>query len=94
VGDEKHHPIDQFFIMALSYGITIPTVRLIKDRYDSPRPYGGNNSFPSGHTASAFVGSHMIYKEFKDSNSWIAYAGYAMGVFVAGSRVVHDKHWV
>lgn len=94
LGDEKHHPVDQFFITALSYGIAILPVRYIKDHYPSPRPYGGNHSFPSGHTATAFVGSHIIYKEFKDSNPWIAYSGYAMGVFVAGSRVAHDKHWV
>jgi hypothetical protein len=94
LGKEKHHPVDQFFITAISYGITVLPVRFIKNHYDSPRPYGGNNSFPSGHTAVAFVGSHMIYKEFKDSNPWIAYSGYAMGVFVAGGRVANDKHWV
>jgi hypothetical protein len=94
LGNEKHHPIDQFFLTAISYGITVLPVRYIKNHYDSPRPYGGNNSFPSGHTATAFVGSHIIYKEFKDSNPWIAYSGYAMGIFVAGSRVAHDKHWV
>jgi hypothetical protein len=94
LGDEKHHPIDQFFITALSYGITVLPVRYIKNHYNSLRPYGGNHSFPSGHTATAFVGSHIIYKEFKDSNPWIAYSGYAMGAFVAGSRVAHDKHWV
>jgi hypothetical protein len=94
LGDEKHHPIDQFFVTALSYGIMVLPVRYIKDHYNSPRPYGGNHSFPSGHTATAFIGSHVIYKEFKDTNPWIAYSGYAMGAFVAGSRVAHDKHWV
>jgi membrane-associated phospholipid phosphatase len=66
----------------------------LKTHYDSPRPDGESNSFPSGHTAVAFVGAHVIYKEFKDSNPWIAYSGYAMGLIVAGSRVTHDKHWV
>jgi hypothetical protein len=94
LGNEKHHPVDQFFLTALSYGITVFPTRYIKNHYTSPRPYGGNHSFPSGHTATAFVGSHIIYKEFKDSNPWIACSGYAMGVFVAGSRVAHDKHWV
>jgi hypothetical protein len=94
LGDEKHHPVDQFFVSVMSYGIMVLPVRYIKDHYPSPRPYGGNNSFPSGHTATAFIGSHVIYKEFKDSNPWIAYSGYAMGAFVAGSRVAHDKHWV
>jgi hypothetical protein len=94
IGKEKHHPIDQAFIAALSYGLMVYPVRYIKARYNTPRPYGGNHSFPSGHTATAFVGSHMIYKEFKDSNPWIAYTGYALGAITAGARIVHDKHWV
>jgi membrane-associated phospholipid phosphatase len=94
IGKEKHHPVDQFFVMAMSYGITIIPTQYIKSHYESPRPYGGKDSFPSGHTAIAFVGAHVIYKEFKDSNPWIAYSGYAMGLVVAGSRVAHNKHWV
>jgi hypothetical protein len=94
IGKEKHHPIDQFFIMGISYGLTVLPIRYIKAHYDSPRPYGGNHSFPSGHTATAFVGSHIIYKEFKDSSPWIAYTGYTMGAITAGARVAHDKHWV
>ena len=94
LGTEKHHPIDQFFLMAVSYGLTALPVRTIKNNYSASRPYGGNNSFPSGHTAVAFVGAHIIYKEFKDSNPWIAYSGYAMASVTAGARVIHDKHWV
>ena len=91
---EKHHPVDQFFLMAVSYGITVLPVRGLKNNYEAVRPYGGKNSFPSGHTATAFVGAHMIYKEFKDSNPWVAYSGYAMASVVAGARVGNDKHWV
>lgn len=91
---EKHHVIDQLFLMAMSYGITVLPVRQIKEHYEAERPYGGNNAFPSGHTATAFVGAHMIYKEFKDSNPWIAYSGYAMGTVVGAARVIHNKHWV
>jgi membrane-associated phospholipid phosphatase len=94
IGKEKHHPIDQLFVSALSYGIMVIPVRYIKAHYDADRPYGGNHSFPSGHTAAAFVGSHVIYKEFKDTNPWIAYTGYAMGTIVAGARVINDRHWV
>lgn len=93
-GKEKHNPIDQLFLMAFSYGFTVLPVRQIKDNYTAERPYGGNHSFPSGHTATAFVGAHMIYKEFKDSNPWLAYSGYVMGTVVASARVIHNKHWV
>lgn len=91
---EKHHPVDQFFLMGFSYGLTVLPIRMLKDNIDAERPYGGNHSFPSGHTATAFVGAYMIYKEFKDSSPWIAGAGLAMGTTVAVARVVNDKHWV
>lgn len=94
IGQEKHHPVDQFFLTAMSYGIMVVPVRYIKGHYNTPRPYGGNHSFPSGHTASAFICSHIIYKEFKDSNPVLAYSGYSFGVITAGLRVAHDKHWV
>jgi membrane-associated phospholipid phosphatase len=94
IGKEKHHPVDQFFVTALSYGIMFAPTQYLKSHYNSPRPDGENHSFPSGHTAVAFIGAHVIYKEFKDSNPWIAYSGYAMGLVVAGARVTHDKHWV
>jgi hypothetical protein len=94
IGQEKHHPVDQFFLAAMSYGIMVFPVRYIKGHYNSSRPYGGNHSFPSGHTASAFICSHIIYKEFKDSDPLLAYSGYSFGVITAGLRVAHDKHWV
>ena len=94
VAEEKHHPIDQFFLMALSYGITAVPVKLLKDNYEVLRPNGEAHSFPSGHTAKAFVGAHIIYKEFKDSNKIIAYSGYALGTATAVARIVHNKHWV
>ena len=51
-------------------------------------------SFPSGHTSNAFLGAHMAYKEFKDSSPILAYSGYAIAAFVAGSRLYNNRHWV
>ena len=36
----------------------------------------------------------MAYKEFKDSNPWLAYSGYALATLVAGSRLYNNRHWV
>ena len=44
--------------------------------------------------SNVFLGTHIAYKEFKDSNPWLAYSGYAIGLFVAGSRVYNNRHWV
>jgi membrane-associated phospholipid phosphatase len=94
VGKEKHCASDQFFVTAISLGLMTAQVRLIKGLYNKERPYGGAHSFPSGHTATAFVGSHILYREFIDADAWIAYTGYAMGSVVAAARVRHDNHWV
>ena len=55
---------------------------------------GAPYSFPSGHTSNAFLGAHMAYKEFKDSSPILAYSGYAIAAFVAGSRLYNNRHWV
>jgi len=94
IGEEKHHPVDQFFVSVVSYGFMVVPVRVIKAHYERERPYGGKHTFPSGHTATAFVGSHVIFKEFIDTDPWIAWTGYAMGALMAGARVHHNKHWV
>ena len=57
-----------------------------------PRPE--DYSFPSGHTSNAFLGAHMAYKEFKDRSPILAYSGYAIAAFVAGSRLYNNRHWV
>jgi hypothetical protein len=94
IGDEKHHPVDQFFVSCVSYGFMVVPVRFIKAHYERSRPYGGKHTFPSGHTATAFVGAHVIFKEFIETDPWIAWTGYAMGTLMAGARVHHNKHWV
>ena len=71
------------------------TVNTLKQTTNVERPDGSNrHSFPSGHTSNAFLGAHMAYKEFKDSSPILAYSGYAIAAFVAGSRLYNNRHWV
>jgi hypothetical protein len=51
------------------------------------------NSFPSGHTATAFMSATMLHMEYGWRSPWISAAGYAMATTTALSRVVNDKHW-
>ena len=48
----------------------------------------------TGHTANAFLGAHIAWKEFKDSSPVLAYSGYALATFVACSRLYNNRHWV
>ncbi len=94
IGKEKHNWVDQLCLVGIgeiiNAGLTRGTKLIVNER----RPDGGIHSFPSGHTANTFLGAHIAYKEFKDSNPILAYSGYLVGLFVAGSRIHNNRHWV
>lgn len=75
---------------ALMLGITSG----VKGLADKDRPNGAAQSFPSGHTAQAFLGAQILYLEYRDTNKWLAYAGYPVAAFVAAERIINDEHWV
>lgn len=94
MGKEKHSWKDQLFLVILAEGMNAGMVRGIKKGVNERRPDGGPHSFPSGHTANSFLGAHMAYKEFKDTNPWLAWSGYGMATFVGISRLYNNRHWV
>lgn len=94
LGKEKHSLADQLFLVGIATGLNAGMVQGLKRAIDYTRPDGKRWSFPSGHTANAFLGAHMAFKEFKDSSPVLAYSGYAMALFVAGSRIYKNRHWV
>lgn len=94
MGKEKHNFVDQFFLLALAEGMNGLMTQGIKKWVNETRPDGTPYSFPSGHTANAFLGAHLAYKEFKDSSPVLAWSGYVIATFVAGSRLYNNRHWV
>ena len=52
------------------------------------------NSFPSGHTFTAFTGAEILRREYGEEYPWIAVAGYAVAVTVAAMRVYNNRHWL
>ena len=94
MGKEKHNWVDQLCLVALAEGMNGLMVQGLKSWVNETRPDGAPHSVPSGHTANAFLGAHMAYKEFKDSSPALAYSGYALALFVAGSRLYNNRHWV
>lgn len=59
------------------------------------RPDGrGFNSYPSGHTATAFMTAQMLQKEYGETVSpWIGVAGYGIAATTGIFRVVANRHW-
>ena len=66
----------------------------LKKGFDKRRPNGGSLSFPSGHTAQAFMGAQLMFLEYRDTNKWLAHGGYAVAAFVGVDRVINNAHWV
>lgn len=59
------------------------------------RPNNGKrNSFPSGHTATAFMAATMLYKEYGDISPWIGIGAYTSSTLVAIGRMMNDRHWL
>lgn len=50
-------------------------------------------SFPSGHTADAFVAAAILHQEFKKISPWIGISGYAVAATVGVCRMLNNKHW-
>jgi hypothetical protein len=94
MGKERHQWQEQVMLTILAEMINGTLVSGLKYTINLPRPNGGKQSFPSGHTANAFLGAHLTFKEFRKSSPWLACSGYLMATAVAASRVYYHKHWI
>ncbi|MGJ8735000.1 phosphatase PAP2 family protein [Zobellia laminariae] len=69
--------------------------RAIKKSVFKLRPDGSNNNaFPSGHTSITFASGAVVYEEFKNFSSLLAYSGYGFATLTGGLRMANNKHWV
>ena len=53
------------------------------------------NSFPSGHTATAFTAATIFHKEYGTTRSpWFSIGGYAVATGTGIMRVLNNRHWI
>jgi len=91
----KNNLKDRTIVMATAYIIMGSSVGIIKNTANIERPDGSNNkSFPSGHTANAFLGAEFLYQEYKDVSVWYGITGYVVATGTGLLRMTNDKHWL
>ena len=81
---------------AMSYGIMAAFVNGIKYTAKEMRPDGSTaNSWPSGHTATSFVGATLLHHEYGMTRSpWYSIAGFGVATATGIMRVLNNRHWV
>ncbi|MDR0873196.1 MAG: phosphatase PAP2 family protein [Prevotellaceae bacterium] len=90
----KHNFLDRTLVLGSSIIICTSAVQITKHATGVVRPDGSNNhSFPSGHTATAFLGAHILFREYKDASPWIGIAGYGVAFTAGTMRIINRKHW-
>jgi membrane-associated phospholipid phosphatase len=58
------------------------------------RPNGEEESFPSGHTAKAFMGATLLAHEYGNRSIWIPIAGYTAATATGFMRVLNNRHYL
>ena len=80
----------------MTYACEAILVNGIKYTSRELRPDGSTrNSWPSGHTATAFAGATLLHKEYGLTRSpWYSVLGYSVATSTAVMRVLNNRHWV
>lgn len=92
--------IDAGLASVIGAGIVTP---LLKETFGRSRPeqnrgrhhfspFGGDSSFPSGHTTEAFAVASVIADHY--DSPWVKAGAYGLASLVGASRVYRDAHWV
>lgn len=87
--------LNQTLILAKSEVATLGVVYILKYATHERRPDNSDyRSFPSGHTAEAFLAATFLDKEFRSASPWISVAGYTMATATGALRILNNKHWI
>ena len=90
----KNDRLNLGLVVLKSEAIMLGSVYIVKTLSRVERPDGSNSlSFPSGHTAQAFLAASIVHTEFRDKSQWYGIGAYTLASSVAVFRMINDKHW-
>lgn len=91
----RHDYADLSILSGTAYALMAVAVNVPKQLVRSMRPDGSAyNSFPSGHTATAFTGAELLRREYWRTSPWIGVAGYAAATATGILRMYNNRHWL
>lgn len=90
----RHGYGDLTIILGTAYALMGTSVYAVKNITKVERPDGSAaNSFPSGHTATVFMGAELLRREYWHVSPWIGVAGYTIAAGTGFFRMYNNRHW-
>ena len=81
-------------IFLKSEALMLTAVEITKRATHQLRPDGSDyRSFPSGHTAQAFLAASLVHTELRDKSQWYGVGAYAVATTVGAFRMLNNRHW-
>ncbi len=81
-------------ILAKAELMMMVSVYGLKYTVQQDRPNGeDDHSFPSGHTAQAFLLATFMHKEFGERSIWYSVGAYTCATSVGVMALLNDRHW-
>lgn len=78
---------------AMAVAMMATVVNGMKYSIGRTRPNGAEGSFPSGHTATAFMGATLLTHEYGHKSVWIPIAGYSVATATGVMRILNNRHY-
>ncbi len=80
---------------AFSAAWMVALTTTLKYAVQEPRPDGSDcRSFPSGHTATAFMAATMLHKEYGGRSPWFSVGAYTVATATGVSRMLNNRHYI
>ncbi|OON68327.1 phosphatase PAP2 family protein [Hymenobacter sp. CRA2] len=92
--ESRDDRLNTLLVIGKSELFMLATVFAVKNLTRETRPDGSDNlSFPSGHTAQAFLAASIVHTEFRDKSQWYGIGAYTIATGVGALRMINTKHW-
>ena len=87
--------LDHAVLLAGSQLVMSAIVYPVKELSNVERPNGRNDkSFPSGHTAQAFMAATFLHRTYGQRSIWYSVAGYSVAAATGAFRILNNAHWL